>query len=197
MRVRARTVHGGAPPTRPTALASLAAAFVPLLTATIAAADPQTSVGLIVGGGAADLRTEPRAVFHMGVHGDVLFFRKRDRDFAFGPYVEILSVAFDTFEAGGGVSWLIPMSDPIPLVLSAGAHARGGPGGWFPGVSATIWAGSRSYNFHSAYGLAIGLFVEGRYGFGDARQADILGGIQLDGEIFALPFIFAYNGLFR
>ena len=45
--------------------------------------------------------------------------------------------------------------------------------------------------------FAIGLFVEGRYGFGDARQADILAGLQIDGEIFALPFIFAYHGLFR
>lgn len=133
----------------------------------------------------------------MGLHADILFLRKRDSDFAIGPYVELLTVAFDTFEPGGGISWLIPMSEPIPLVLSAGAHARGGPGGWFPGLSATIWAGSRSYNYSSPYGLAIGLFVEGRYGFGDARQADILGGLQIDGEIFALPFIFAYHGLFR
>lgn len=150
-----------------------------------------------MGGGAADLRTEPRGVFHMGLHADILFLRKRDSDFAIGPYVELLTVAFDTFEPGGGISWLIPMSEPIPLVLSAGAHARGGPGGWFPGLSATIWAGSRSYNYSSPYGLAIGLFVEGRYGFGDAQQADILGGLQIDGEIFALPFIFAYHGLFR
>ncbi len=136
----------------------------------------------------------------MGVHGDVLFCRKRDSDFAIGPYVEVLTIAFDTFEAGGGVSWLIPVSDPIPFVLSAGAHVRGGPEGWSPGISGTLWGGSRSYNFHSAYGLAIGLFVEGRYAFTDAQHTDaldVIGGLQLDGEIFALPFILAYHGLFR
>jgi hypothetical protein len=170
------------------------------LAPTSAAADPQVSVGLIIGGGGSDLATEPRGVFMMGLHGDVLFARNRDRDFAIGPYVEVLTLAFDTFEAGGGVSWLIPVSDPIPFVLSAGMHARGGPGGWRPGASATLWAGSRSYNFHSVYGLAIGLFVQGRYAFGDPDRpdvADVIGGVQLDGEIFALPFILAYHGLFR
>lgn len=151
------------------------------------------SVGLTLGGGAADLRTEPRGVFHLGVHADMLFFRKRDRDMAFGPYVEALTVAFDTFEAGGGVSWLVPVSEHFPLVLSAGLHARGGAGGWSPGVSTTLWGGSRSLNFESIYGLAIGLFVQGRYGFGDGRQADILGGVQIDGEVFVLPFLLLAN----
>jgi hypothetical protein len=158
-----------------------------------ASAEPQMSVGLTVGGGAADLRTTPRAVFHLGIHGDVLFFRKRDRDMAFGPYVEALTAAFDTFEVGGGVSWLIPVTETVPFVLSAGAHARGGVGGWFPGVSTTLWGGSRSLNFDSIYGLAIGLFVQGRYGFGDARQADVIGGLQIDGEVFALPFLLLAN----
>jgi hypothetical protein len=179
---------------RPEALAGLllvglGSLFVPAS----ASADPQISVGVTVGGGAADLRTAPRGVFHLGIHGDVLFFRKRDRDMAFGPYVEALTVAFDTFEAGGGVSWLVPIFEHVPFVLSAGAHARGGPGGWFPGVSTTLWGGSRSLNFDSVYGLAIGLFVQGRYGFGDARQADILGGLQIDGEVFVLPFLLLAN----
>jgi len=35
--------------------------------------------------------------------------------------------------------------------------------------------------------------VQGRYGFGDARQADIIGGLQIDGEVFALPFLLLAN----
>ena len=122
-----------------------------------ASADPQVSVGLTLGGGAANLRTSPLGVFHMGVQGDVLFLRKRDRDMAIGPYAEVLTVAFETFEVGGGVSWLIPVTEHVPLVLSAG------------------------------------LFVEGRWGLGDGQQADILGGVQLDFELFALPFVLLYN----
>ncbi len=163
---------------------------------TNAHADPQISVGLTAGGGAAYLRTRgPIGVFHMGLHGDVLFFRNSDRDFAFGPYVEALTVAFETFEFGGGVSWLIPVTEHVPLVLSAGMHARAFEGGWEPGVHARLWMGSRSVNFNSIYGLAVGLFVEGRWGLGDGQQADVLGGAQVDLEVFALPFVLLYNAL--
>ena len=168
-----------------------------LALASPAHADPQFSSGLTIGGGAAYLRTRgPIGVFTMGFHGDVLFFRKSDRDFAFGPYVEALTVAFETFEFGGGVSFLIPVTEHFPLVLSAGLHARAFENnGWEPGMHARIWMGSRSYNFHSLYGLAAGLFVEGRYGLGDGQQADILGGAEIDLEIFALPFVLLYNAL--
>jgi len=129
----------------------------------------------------------------MGLRGDVLFLRGRDKDMAIGPYFEGLTVAFETFEIGGGVSWLIPVTEHFPLVLSAGAHARGYQGGWEPAVHAMIWMGSRSVNYDSVYGLTAGLFVEGRYGLGDGQQADILGGVQLDLELFVLPFVLLYN----
>lgn len=129
----------------------------------------------------------------MGLHGDVLFLRGRDKDMAIGSYFEVLTVAFETLEVGGGVSWLIPVTEHVPLVLSAGAHARGYVGGWEPGLHASIWMGSRSVNVESVYGLAAGFFVEGRYGLGEGQQADILGGIQLDLELFALPFVLLYN----
>lgn len=176
--------------------AEIAAVAVALGLTTSARADPQVSVGLTAGGGAAYLRTRgPIGVFAMGLHGDVLFFRKSDRDFAFGPYAEVLTVAFETFEAGGGVSFLIPVTEHVPLVLSAGVHARGYEGGWEPGLHARLWMGSRSYNFNSVYGLAVGLFVEARWGLGDGQQADILGGAQVDLEVFALPFVMLYNAL--
>lgn len=159
-----------------------------------ARADPQISVGLTAGGGAAYLRTRgPIGVFAPGLHGDVLFFRKSDRDFAFGPYAEVVTVAFETFEMGGGASFLIPITEHVPLVLSAGVHARAYEGGWEPGLHARLWMGSRSVNFHSIYGLAVGLFVEGRWGLGEGQQADILGGAQVDLEVFALPFVLLFN----
>jgi hypothetical protein len=175
-------------------LAILSAA---LALAVPAYADPQFSSGLTLGGGAAYLRTRgPIGVFSMGFHGDVLFLRKSDHDFAIGPYVEALTVAFETFEFGGGLSFLIPVSEHFPLVLSAGLHARAFENnGWEPGMHARLWMGSRSYNFQSLYGLAVGLFVEGRYGLGDGQQADILGGAEIDFEIFALPFVLLYNAL--
>lgn len=170
-----------------------AAACVVCSPAARADASPQLTVGLTLGGGAANLRTRPLGVFHMGLHADVLFLRGQDKDMAIGPYVEALTVAFETFEAGGGVSWLIPITEHFPLVLSAGAHARGYEGGWEPGLEASVWMGSRSVNLDSVYGLTVGFFVEGRYGLGEGQQADILGGVQLDLELFALPFVLLYN----
>jgi hypothetical protein len=130
----------------------------------------------------------------MGFRGDVLFTRKGDHDMGIGPYVEVLTVAFETFEAGGGVSWLIPVTEHFPLVLSAGAHARAYSGGWEPGVHTMIFMGSRSYNFNSVYGLSAGLYVEGRLGLG-GHQADILGGAIIDLELFVLPFVLLVNAL--
>jgi hypothetical protein len=163
-----------------------------------AAADPQVSVGLTAGGGIANLRTTaPLPVFHMGLHGDVLFLRNKDRDMAIGPYVEVLTVAFETAEMGAGVSWLIPLGEHFPLTLSLGGHARAYPvyGGmaWEPGVDTTIFFGTRSYNFNSVYGLAAGIFVQGRLGLGDGHQADVLAGAQLDLELFVLPFVLLVN----
>ena len=176
-------------------LATPATALALALTAHPARADPQFSVGLTLGGGGAFLRTRPLGVFATGLHGDVLFLRASDHSMAIGPYLETMTVAFETFEVGGGVSWLIPVSEHFPLVLSVGAHARGYPGGWEPGLEAIVWMGSRSYNFHSLYGLAAGFFVEGRWGLGDGQQADVLGGVQIDLELFALPFVLLYNAL--
>jgi hypothetical protein len=59
----------------------------------------------------------------------------------------------------------------------------------------TIFLGSRSYNFSSWYGLGAGFFIQGRYGLGDARQVDILGGVQVDLSFFAYPFVLAYEAL--
>jgi hypothetical protein len=131
------------------------------------------------------------AAFHMGVRGELLFFRKRDGEWAFGPYVEVLTRNFDALEMGGGLSLLMPVTELFPLVLSAGPHVRATEKlGWEPGVATTLFFGSRSFNYHSVYGMAVGLFAQGRFG---ATQADVLGGLQIDFEIFALPVLYLVN----
>ncbi len=183
---------------RPLGAAPLAGLLVALASSHASAA-PQANLGLTLGGGATDVRTSgPRAAFHLGARGDVLFFRNRSRDMAVGPYVDFATAAFDTLEVGGGVEWLIPLSTSLPFVLSGGVLERRAPGfGWEPGVASTLFVGSRSYNYHSWYGLSAGLFVQGRYGLGEGKQADLIAGAQVDLSLFAYPFVLAYEALRR
>ncbi|HEX7664812.1 MAG TPA: hypothetical protein VF407_09885 [Polyangiaceae bacterium] len=179
-------------------------AFLIALIATVAigaraSADPQISTGVTVGGAITNLRdgSGPRPAFHLGFRGDVLFLRSRENQMAIGPYVEALTERFNSVDLGGGIEWLIPAIPSIPFVLSAGPYVRNaeGYGGFQPGVASTLFFGPRSFNFSSIYGMANGLFFQSRMGFGDAKQADLLLGVQVDFEILALPWIFAYQGI--
>jgi hypothetical protein len=182
-----RTILGGA----------LAAA---VLVPGVATAAPQVNVGVTLGPALTDLRTNgPRVAFHLGARASALFFRERGRDMAIGPYVDFATHAFDMLETGGGIEWLIPVvEDSLPFVLSAGAFARRAPSlPWEPGIATTLFFGSRSYNFHSVYGLAAGVFLQGRYGLGDGKQADVILGLQIDLAALAMPFIYLFNAVAR
>lgn len=183
---------------RAAALPAAAAVLLVTLPAREAAARPQITSGATTGLALTDFRADngPRAAFHLGARLDVLFFRERPGHMAFGPYVDIASHAFDTFEAGGGLAWLLPL-DATAFVLSAGSFARTSRFGWEPGASATLFWGSRSFNYHSSYAIGVGLFAQGRWGFGDGKQADAILGVQLDLEYLALPFVFAYQAIAR
>jgi hypothetical protein len=161
-----------------------------------ASALPQITAGATTGLALTDARAEngPRVAYHLGGRLDLLFLRDGPREMALGPYVEMLTAGFDTFEGGGGLAWLIP-TGPTAFVFSGGGFARTSRFGWEPGVAATIFWGSRSYNFHSAYAVGFGLFAQGRYGLGDGKQADAIFGVQLDLEYLALPFVFAYEAI--
>jgi hypothetical protein len=175
----------------------LAAAGFHLLAAPgVAWADPQASMGMTLGFVETGLRTSASGAFHMGGRADVLFLRHRDSDGAVGPYADIATAGFHTLQTGGGLEWLLPVLDDFPIVLSAGAFAGKIPDfAWEPGLTGGIFFGSRSYNFHSWYGLATGLFAQGRYGLGDAREGDVIVGVQLDLELVALPFLLAYESI--
>lgn len=161
-------------------------------------AHPQISGGLTTGAALTDLRFErgPRVAYHLGGRFDAIFLRERPTDMGIGPYVDIATHAFDTFEAGGGLSWVVPAGSTA-FMFSGGGFGRTAGFGFEPGVAGTIFWGSKSYNYHSLYGIGAGLFLQGRYGFGDGKQADAILGVQLDLEYFALPFLFAYEAITR
>lgn len=152
-----------------------------------AAADPQVHTAVTAGGGARDLRDDARGVFHLGAWTDVLFFRKKQRDVGFGPHLQLATASFQSFETGLGASLLLPTGGPV-FILSAAPHLRIAGGSVDPGATATVFFGSRSYNFHSAYGYQLGVFVEGRQGFG-SRQTEVYGGLHVDLAILALPVV--------
>lgn len=158
-----------------------------LICPAVAAADPQTHAAITVGGGARDLQDETKGLFHLGGWADVLFFRQKQRDVGFGPHLQLATGSFRSFEAGLGASLLLPTGGPV-FILSAAPHLRVAEGSVDPGATATIFFGSRSYNFHSAYGYQLGVFVEGRQGF-TSRQSELYGGLHMDVQILALPAI--------
>ncbi len=162
-----------------------------------AGAHPQVSSGLTTGVAFTDLRAEngPRAAYQLGARLELLYGRSAPPDMAFGPYVEVTTAAFDTFEAGGGVAWLVP-TGPTAFVLSGGGFGRKSRFGFEPGGALGLFWGSRSFNYHSSYAIGAGLFAQGRYGLGgEGRQADVLFGAQIDLEYLALPFLFVYEAL--
>lgn len=164
-----------------------------------AEADPQFSAGLTLGVAANGDRFQfwSSTAFAAGVRGDLLWARTRDADIGIGPYAEVLTTTgFDDFQAGGGLSLLIPASSYLPLVFSAGGYAsRSSPLGWEPGLATNIFFGSHGYNYHSAYALAAGVFVDGRYTLGDSRQVSLIVGARIDWELIALPFLLAYEAI--
>lgn len=164
-----------------------------------ARAEPQFGSALTTGAALTETRfsnKDPYVAFHLGGRADVLFLRDRANAMALGPYVDVATTGFDTFEGGGGLEWLVPAFDTA-FILSSGAFARTSHFGVEPGVEATVFWGSRSFNYHSAYSLGLGLFLQGRYGFGDGRQGDAILGAHIDLEYIALPFVFAYEAIRR
>ncbi|EYF03593.1 hypothetical protein [Chondromyces apiculatus] len=173
--------------------------LVAFTASTAARADPQGTAALTVGlaGVGAERALWDTTVFHLGVRGDVLFLRDGPRDIGLGPYAEVLTHAFDELQLGGGASLLLPVSETMPLVLSAGAYGRSGEAryGFEPGLAASIFWGSRSYNFHSSYGMAGGLLVQGRVGLGSSGESAVVIGAQLDLAILTMPVVLLVNAL--
>jgi hypothetical protein len=123
----------------------------------------------------------------------VLFGRERNLDFGYGPFADVTTAGFDDLRLGTGGSVLLPIHPFLPIVLSGGGYARKSELGWEPGLETYAFFGSRSYNFHSSYGIAAGLLVGLQYGLGDSRESAIVIALQLDGQILLLPFLAGYQ----
>ena len=184
--------------TRRPGAAACGAVVVGMLWAPTATADPQATVGLTIGGGVEDAIGPSRAsgAFQLGGRASVLLLRNRGADMAVGPYVDVATASFDDLDLGGGAEWLLPVRDDLPLVLSAGAFSRNGDGrSWSPGMEGTVFFGSRSYNFHSWYGLAAGLFAQTRWIPSSPSTLDLVFGVQVDGELLLLPILLLYEAI--
>jgi hypothetical protein len=156
-------------------------------------ADPQSTVGLTIGGAGVGAEGEfwDHAEFHLGLRGDILFARCDPTDFGVGPYVEVGTFAFDELQMGGGASLLMPIHEALPLIASFGAYGRVADDefGGEPGVAGTLFWGTRSYNFHDNYVLTAGLLFGWRQSLGDSQESHFWIAAQIDLAVLALPFV--------
>jgi hypothetical protein len=159
-------------------------------------ADPQWNASAVIGGAAAVRICAywQDTGWYNGVRGDVLFGRKRYSDLSAGPFASVTTAGFDDLRLGGGATLLLPVTQYLPLGLSVGGYARH-EDQWEPGVSAWLFFGSRSYNFHSSYGMAAGLLLGIEHDLRDPGQNAIVIGAQIDGLVLVLPFVFGYEWL--
>ncbi len=170
----------------------IALTAVALTTSAPAAADPQWNAGLdvgVAGRGVGEVWGE--TAFWLGARGDVLFGRDGTDDLGAGPYIDVGTLAFDELDLGAGASLLLPVIDSFPIVLSFGPYLRAGEVdlGVTPGLAASLFWGTRSYDHHGAYEMAGGLLLQLRHGVGEVDDTAILIGAHLDALILALPFL--------
>jgi hypothetical protein len=163
-----------------------------------ARADPQASAGL-TGGAAVERATGPGQAgvsLDLGGRADVLFLRDHNGQMALGPYVDGATAGFHDVDLGGGLEWLLPLTTDVPLVVSGGGLVRNGEGrSWAPGLEGTAFVGSRSFNFHSWYGLTAGLFAQVRWVPESPSTVDLILGVQLDLEVLALPALLLWDAV--
>jgi hypothetical protein len=165
-----------------------------LFVATPTRADPQGHVALR--GGPCGLGTDgqvwDRTVICGGLVGDLLLFRRRNRDVGLGPYVEVLTAGLWDARFGGGASLVLPVTESYPLVISVGAFDHELRAASLGG---TLFWGIRSYNFESAYNWTLGVHASA-YRDLDARGDTLVSlGIELDGFFVAAPFLLAFQAL--
>lgn len=131
-------------------------------------------------------------LFHGGLRGDVLWGRRSPFDWGFGPMFGVSTNHFRDLNLAAGGSLLIPVSEYLPFVVQAGPYLRK-EDAWAPGVFASLFWGSRSFNYHGIYGMAGGLVAEARYGFGDTKERSIVLAAHLDLQAVALPVVLLIN----
>jgi hypothetical protein len=159
-----------------------------------ARAEPQGHVAWRPGlcGVGADGAVWQRTRLCNGITGDVLFFRRRDRDFGFGPYLEATTAGFWDLRWGGGATLLVPLTESFPLTVSFGVveHALR-----TPALSVSTFFGARSYDFDGSYNWSLGVFASAARDLGEPRATLLSAGLEIDAFFVAAPFLFAINAL--
>lgn len=129
--------------------------------------------------------------FCAGARGDLWLLRERDADWGLGPYAELWTVQFDDLHLGGGIAVVAPVWPAVPFVLSVGpafdASRRVAEG------TATLFWGLSSYNFHSPYALADGVFLKVDRSLASTPTTRVSVGVRVDTLWLALPFVIAYE----
>ncbi len=168
------------------------------LVASPAAAYTQWTAALTLGGGARVGPATQRALLvTTGLRADVLFGSRDPRSVRVGPFAAGYSDDLATLVAAAGLSVQLPVSTDAPLVLSAGATYDLTERARLPvGLTGRVWWGSRSVNLHAAYGMAAGLWVEGRYA-PDGGALDVVVGLDGDLGFITLPVVVLWNWLTR
>ena len=190
--------------------AALPAVLAALLFASrgAAAEPPQFGLGVTVGAAGVGPQSHPwdATLFHLGARGDALFGRGGSTGFGAGPYVEVMTHDFGELQTGAGASLLLPVTELYPIVLSGGGYVRipwrdtpgpiaGTKYGVEPGLAGSIFFGTRSYNFHSAWEITVGLLAQARFGLGDSRETSFVVAAQLDMAALWIPIVFIVHGL--
>ncbi len=127
-----------------------------------------------------------------GITGDMLFLRHRNRDFGFGPYLEVTTAGFWDLRWGGGATLLVPLTENFPLTVSLGVveHELRAPA-----LSVSTFFGARSYNFEGTYNWSLGVFASAARDLGEPRTTLISAGFEIDGFFVVAPFLFAVSAL--
>lgn len=168
-----------------------------LLFGSSAAAYPQWNLGLSLGAGARLAPDIDREVLiTLAVRSDATFGARTPYAWRAGFFGWVGTTDFVTLDVAGGGVLHLPVHPTFPLLLSAGVVADVAPAPGRVGVLGRLWWGTRSLNYHSTYGMAAGLWVEGRYRPGEG-SVDVLGGIDADLRFLALPFIALAGALQR
>lgn len=163
-----------------------------------AAAYTQWTAAVTLGGGARVRPSDQRELLiTTGLRADVLFGPREALHVRAGPFVAGYSDDLATLVAAAGLSVLLPVSADAPFVLSAGATYALTETERSPfGLTGRVWWGSRSVNYHAHYGMAAGLWVEGRYA-PDGGALDVVAGLDGDLGFLTLPVVFLWNWLTR
>lgn len=178
---------------RGAALATLAGALAAALVPAPCLAKPRWNAGLetaICGTGSSFGFSE--LGWCNALRADLLLLRERGSDFGIGPALRVGSAGFDDFRFDAGLSVLLPLLESFPLVLEAGPHLRNLDQ---PGVFGSAFFGLRSFNHYGHYDMSTGIVVIAQRSFTTGTRSALWLGARIDGYLFALPFVLAYNAL--